>query len=719
MTMSRFCLFLFTIVSFGVLSQERDPYLKKLGVYDQTRRTLKDSVLVRKINTISKDSSYTNALKAQLYAREAIKMAQNIEDYKGQVTGYLNLGKAKIHLNEFDSALVYADKALAISKKYHFALLEVNSIDLRGSVYSYMGDYEKASKEFFLVISKAEKIHERHSVKGYANMGHVFLMLTNNKKCRIYSEKGLKLAEKHKDTAVMVTTLNLLGLVEKREKNLDVALVHFERGLKLARATNSIQRQSQLLYNMSNIYFDKMEHDKGFALFNESLELGKKNGSFLSTAINFHSLSIHYSEINRYRESNIAADSAIHYGLKSKNFEMIMEAYAMKAEILKLMNRHKEALGYLGLAYAYKDSLKLGQLNDAALESESEYKKGKKEMADSLKQFQADAKRERDKRIADEQVKSRETLIWVFAFVLVLVVIGLYYLQRKNQVVKKQNAEIQTQHKEITDSILYAERIQEAIMSKQGEWEKISNEHFVLFKPKDVVSGDFYWAYNNSEKNLSIWAVSDCTGHGVPGAFMSMLGTGLLNEIVIENGTIDPGTILDKLRSKIVTALTQKGEAKTNDGMDISICVWDKTAKKLRYAGANNPLWIVRHKDGTQPEGVSKSITSKTSALCLLEIAPDKMPVGFQSTTPRPFTTHEVDVLPGDFYALITDGFADQFGGEKGKKFKSLPLKQLLLDIQEETSAEQRAILDSTFEQWKGSEEQVDDVCIVGVKVTA
>jgi hypothetical protein len=196
-----------------------------------------------------------------------------------------------------------------------------------------------------------------------------------------------------------------------------------------------------------------------------------------------------------------------------------------------------------------------------------------------------------------------------------------------------------------------------------------------------------------------------------------MLGTGFLNEIVIENRTTDPGTILDLLRSKIVTALTQKGEAKTKDGMDISICVWDKSAKKLRYAGANNPLWIIRHKDSPRPDNVKKVLDSKTSALSLLEIAPDKMPVGYQFATPPPFLTREIDVLNGDVYYLITDGFADQFGGEKGKKFKSLPLKYLILELQEKSVSDQRKVLDETFEQWKGSEEQVDDVCIVGVKV--
>ncbi len=198
---------------------------------------------------------------------------------------------------------------------------------------------------------------------------------------------------------------------------------------------------------------------------------------------------------------------------------------------------------------------------------------------------------------------------------------------------------------------------------------------------------------------------------------MSMLGTGFLNEIVIENNTIDPGTILDMLRSKIVTALTQKGETKTKDGMDISICVWDKANKKLSYAGANNPLWIIRHKGSDRPEITKRVIESENSALCLLEIAPDKMPVGYQFATPPPFSTRVLDVLPGDLFILITDGFADQFGGDKGKKFKSLPLKNFLIEIQGKSMEEQRSVLEETFVKWMGAEEQVDDVCIAGVRV--
>jgi len=724
--MRYFYILFFGLLAFSSFSQEQDAYLKELGVYDQTRRTLKDTTLVNTLNKACVDSMYTSPEKSELYAKSAIKISGDIENYKGQIEGYLNLGKTKIFLNEFDSTVVFADVALGLSKKYHFDLLVVKSIDLKGTAYSYKGEYDKASKLYFNALGKAEKIHERHTVKGYSNMGHVYLRLNNNKKCRKYSETGYALAKKYEDTAAMITTLNLIALIDKRQKKPDDALERFEEGLELARLTNSIERQSQILYNMSNIYFNKKEYDTGFKLFHESLDISKRNGTYLSIAIGFHSLAMNYVEVGRLQEGNTAADSALAYAHLSKNAEMIMEAYAVKAEALKTMKRHKESLYYLEFAYIYKDSLNIATLNEATNDNENSYNKGKKHMADSLLQIQNETKAAHDKAITDQQVKLRDTLLWISGLVLVLVIIGLYYLKKSNSrvkdqnlLVKQKNEEIQLQHKEITDSILYAERIQDAIISKEGQWQKISDENFILFKPKDVVSGDFYWAYNNEEKNLSIWAVSDCTGHGVPGAFMSMLGAGFLNEIVIENNTIDPGTILDLLRSRIVTALTQKGEAKTKDGMDISICVWDKSRKKLTYAGANNPLWIVRHKDSNRPDNVRKVTETEGSGLCLLEIAPDKMPVGYQFATPPPFTTRKVDVLAGDMFVLISDGFADQFGGEKGKKFKSLPLKQLILEIQNKPMKEQRSALDETFVNWKGDEEQVDDVCIVGVKVSS
>jgi serine phosphatase RsbU (regulator of sigma subunit) len=372
----------------------------------------------------------------------------------------------------------------------------------------------------------------------------------------------------------------------------------------------------------------------------------------------------------------------------------------------------------------FKDSLNLANLTDAALQTEEKYNRVKEEFADSLDQVKTAAKVASDRKVDTQRLKSRDRLIWIFVIVLLLGTIGVYFLVKNNRLIKKQHtlvnnqkSALHVQHKEITDSITYAQRIQDAIMVKEGEWQKITDEHFILFKPKDVVSGDFYWAYNNTVKTLSIWAVADCTGHGVPGAFMSMLGTGFLNEIVIENRTTDPGEILTKLRSKIITALTQRGEAKTKDGMDISICVWDKENAKILYAGANNPLWIIRHKDSEKPENVKRVVESTSSALNLLEIAPDKMPVGYQSDAPQPFTTKEIKVFSGDVLILLSDGFPDQFGGKDGKKYKSAPLKKKFIEWQEQPFEKQKELLESEFDSWKGTNEQVDDVCIAVIRI--
>lgn len=254
------------------------------------------------------------------------------------------------------------------------------------------------------------------------------------------------------------------------------------------------------------------------------------------------------------------------------------------------------------------------------------------------------------------------------------------------------------------------------MFSDQYQWNQISTNHSIFFRPKDVVSGDFYWAHKNQDQNTSIWAVADCTGHGVPGAFMSMLGIGFLNEIVIENKVIDPGEILNSLRQKIVSSL-DKEDSKSKDGMDISICVYNHTTKTLTYAGANNPLWIITDVAPITHLPYKSVVPASDNKSFLLEIAPDKMPIGKLFSNPPPFTTKEVSLNKGDKIILFSDGFADQFGGESNKKFKYKSLKELLLLSHLTSYNHQTKILGEHFEKWKGSESQTDDVCIVSVEI--
>lgn len=256
-----------------------------------------------------------------------------------------------------------------------------------------------------------------------------------------------------------------------------------------------------------------------------------------------------------------------------------------------------------------------------------------------------------------------------------------------------QHVELEEKTKEITDSINYAKRIQDAILPSMNAVKNSLTQSFILYKPKDIVAGDFYWMENKND--LVLFAAADCTGHGVPGALVSVLCSNALNRAVNEYGLTKPSAILDKTLEIILAQFENSGED-VKDGMDIAICSYQPSTRKLEYAGAQNPLYIVR-KDATELE----------------EIKGDKQPIGKYSTR-KDFTNHTTILNPGDKIYLSSDGYADQFGGERGKKFKSINFKKLLLDIKTKSMEEQQKILNMTFENWRGDLEQLDDVCVLG-----
>ncbi len=253
-------------------------------------------------------------------------------------------------------------------------------------------------------------------------------------------------------------------------------------------------------------------------------------------------------------------------------------------------------------------------------------------------------------------------------------------------------AKLEEQHKEITDSINYAKRIQSAILPPNKIVKEYLQDSFILYKPKDVVAGDFYWM--EYTENKVFFAAADCTGHGVPGAMVSVVCNNALNRSVREYGMNTTGDILDKTKELVIKEF-EKSEEDVKDGMDIALCCLE--GDTLTYSGANNPLWVVRNQE-------------------IIEIKADKQPIG-KFEFEKPFTTHELDLIKGDLIYIFSDGYPDQFGGEKGKKFKVSNLRKLLLSIQNYPMEKQRDLLNNEFEKWRGSIEQIDDVCIIGVRI--
>ncbi len=317
-----------------------------------------------------------------------------------------------------------------------------------------------------------------------------------------------------------------------------------------------------------------------------------------------------------------------------------------------------------------------------------------------------------DKTIEAQQAENRKQQIIIisvvggFIIVLVFFIIIMHMFRQKrdanillakqNEEINKQKEQIEEQNRSITDSIVYAQRIQRALLPPGDYMKQLLPHRFILFKPRDIVSGDFYWV--NKKDGLIIAAAADSTGHGVPGAMMSMLGVSILNEIVNTIQKPDAGEILNNFRSKLIDALHQGGrETHMWDGIDVALCLIDLKNRYVQYAGAYSPVYLIR-------EGKLK------------EIKGDKMPIGIHARM-VPFSNHNINIQAGDVLYIFSDGYSDQFGGENDKRFTQRKFKELLVSIHDKPMSDQKVLLEKTLEKWQGKSDQIDDILVMGVRI--
>ncbi|MFC2086461.1 PP2C family protein-serine/threonine phosphatase, partial [Bacteroidota bacterium] len=271
-------------------------------------------------------------------------------------------------------------------------------------------------------------------------------------------------------------------------------------------------------------------------------------------------------------------------------------------------------------------------------------------------------------------------------------------IEAQRDLATQQRDQIEKQNIRITDSIEYASRIQSAMLPPDEFIKETLNDYFIYFKPRDIVSGDFYWMMKKD--NLTVIAAVDCTGHGVPGAFMSMLGVALLNEIIGKDDLSNASKILQKLRENVIKSLHQTGDPdEAADGMDIALSIIDFQKKEMQFSGANNPLYIIRNKE-------------------LIEIKSDKMPLGIHFIEDEPFTNHEIKLKSNDLLYIFSDGYVDQFGGKDNRKLLARNFKKVLVQNCEKPLDEQKILLDEYLNEWKGDMKQIDDILIIGLKIS-
>lgn len=491
--------------------------------------------------------------------------------------------------------------------------------------------------------------------------------------------------------------INIIELPDESKKQLNYAIDRLKLSLPLWVKAKALKGHRYSLNELAYSYCYLQNKDSALHYAFLLLREVKKVDSPEDLASCYGTCGDVYHSFKDYDHALLYMDSC-YYLSKSKGLSSyIRDLSANYAKIYAIKKDYEKAFQYQQLFIQLNDSLSTFDLNNSTAELQTKYETEKKEgQINSLNM---------ENKIKDEENTRQK--IFTIGSVLIGIIILFFALfifrslqqnKKKNVIIAQQKLLVEEKHKEITDSINYAERIQRSFLASKELLNENLKEYFVLFLPKDVVSGDFYWATKLKNGNF-LMATADSTGHGVPGSIMSILNISCLEKSVEELSLVEPAEILNHTRTKIIERLKKDGsETGGKDGMDCSLISLDPGKTKLNYAAANNPVWIVRNKE-------------------LLEFAPDKMPVGKHDKDSVSFTQHEVLLEKGDLIYTLTDGFPDQFGGPKGKKFMYKKLKELLVGISDSSLEQQKEILTATLSEWKGSLEQVDDICIIGIRV--
>ena len=618
-------------------------------------------------------------------------------------SGYNDRGNLALYESDLPTALDFYLKGLKVREAIHDTLGINGSTNNIGLVYNHLKDYKNALKYHKKALDIANSRNDnRMKTAAYANMGGDYLSLHKYDSAYNCSYEAFRLRKMNGDSLELSRSYGQLGgiLVEMVSKNqlragmskeqmLDSALIYSQKALSPAKMFDDRYGQTYILQTIGKVYHLKGKFDDAIKYYQQSAELAKELGGYLEI-----------KEVSRELAN-----------LKAKKGD------------------YKAAFYWLNEYIDAKDSLYNEDKARELTRRDMQYEFDKQNAVETAIHKQ---ELEKQQAIADADKKRQTIIIAAISIGLLMVIIFSFFLYKRFKITSKQKEvieqqkhiveeahyELEEKNQEILDSINYAKRIQSAILPPNKIVKEYLPNSFILYKPKDIVAGDFYWMETVSSlegglkvgdhhpsnspqrENLVLFAAADCTGHGVPGAMVSVICHNALNRSVREHNLADPGKILDKTREIIIREF-EKSEEEVKDGMDIALCALklQTTTAILQYAGAHNPLWIIR-------KGAEE----------IEEIKADKQPIG-KFDHPQPHTTHNVKLNKGDSFYIFSDGYADQFGGEKGKKFKTANLKKLLLSIQHETIEKQKELIDRAFENWKGNLEQLDDVCVIGVKI--
>ncbi len=602
------------------------------------------------IDTLNKQAwelRYTNVGQSMEYSRKALELAENEQYPNGLAYARLYLAIGHFLRSENKQAL----ELLLQARKYFNTQQDEKgypvTLTFLGNIYESFGDYETGLN---------------------------------------YCQQALQAARDMEYQEGEGDVLSVIGLIYSRLNDYDNALRSYQDSLSIREKMGDLKAAASSYNRIARIYTLKKEYHKALKHYEESLRIRKETGQLTALPWTYLGMASAYEEMGDMKNALEYYGKNLETGCGDVDKRCRLQCLLGSGRILYNEGDIEEASRHLD------ESLKMSQdLNAKPLEYETHRAfaalyESTGELRKSLEHYMEFHRIREEVYSAETQNRMKEQQI----------AYAVEKSEKEKEIYHLRHVELKAAYDAITDSINYASRIQAAMLPSREFLDSYLPEHFILFLPRDVVSGDFYWATVLDYK--IVFAAADCTGHGVPGAFMSMLGIAFLDEIVNKRGVISASNILFDLRKEVIKALKQTGkEQEQKDGMDIALCVYDMKKKKLDFAGAYNPLFLVRKGE-------------------LIEYKADRIPISYMEDMEQPYTSNKVQVEEGDTIYIFSDGYPDQFGGTDGKKFKSKALKDLLLSIQNESLYIQKQLLEKHFSEWKGDLEQIDDVILIGVR---
>ncbi len=731
--LSTITLILFLGFSQSVFSQRKITDSLKLE-FEKARDTTK----IKLLNELTWETYLLGDLdEATAHAEKAIALSKKLPPSntrtKLEADAFNNLGNIFGDKSLYDKSLEYYNRSLELRTKIKDKKGMAASYNNIGGIYRYLGNGDTALLFHFKSLKLKEEIADKKGMaSSYNNIGNIYNDKKNPDKALEYYFQSLKLKQEIGNKLGIADSYVSIGIIYRQKKQYDKCMDYYQKGTQMYEELGNRQRMSISYNNMGNLLEDMKEYDRALNFHSKSLKIREALGDRMGMAASYSNIGNIYTTQRKLVHAKQAQEKALQLATSIHAIPDMMATYQALAYCENELGNYKKAYRYQKAYSRLKDSVFTEQSAIKTAEIEQKYQSEKKDKEIIKKNAEIKLRdaaiklKDADSRKQSLQIK----FILAGAFLLLVVLFFIFYsfrqkqkanilLANKNHDIQLQKELIEEQHwllseknKEITQSIQYSKRIQTAILPPEQFISKVLPESFILFKPKDIVSGDFYWIEKFG--NQVIVAAVDCTGHGVPGAFMTFVAHSLLNEAVNEHGITVPAVILSEMRKGLFKLLHVGAEGDyIKDGMDIAICAIDFETKKLEFAGAYNPAWIMRGKE-------------------CIELKADKTPIGAltQESNLTLFTNHEITLEKGDCVYLFSDGYHDQFGmadsmminnskikTTSGKKLKRKGFKDVLLTLNHLPCEEQKNKLEAFFYEWKSELEQVDDVLVIGIKI--